>query len=447
MSNDSFKPELCATALDARGFGIALHNDTEYYVSDLLPGESATVQPVHKNTQKKRVWASISERTSSPSPQRQPPACQAFGQCGGCVWQHLSLKGQSEEKHKRVESSLRAHLGHGCPPIRPVIQSPKEYGYRNKSSYVIADVDGKTSLGAYKARTHEFVSTLGCAIIKTEIDALAKTLQVALREELELCTYAPTTKLGHLRYALIRHGRGVVDNHLVLVGSSSTPEASLAPFAASLIQRGFKGVSFCTNDSEHGVILTGDIKHLAGERHIEETLSNIDIRLDPTSFWQVNSEQAEILYQHTLALADIQKGDRALDLYCGVGGFAFHLAQAGAVVHGVERHAPAIDVAKRTAKRHGLSIHFQCGDAKAASSSHFNTIIVNPPRKGLDRATLGHLLLSNAPTLMYVSCNPESLARDLEHLTQEKYAIEVIQPIDLMPGTPHIETIVKLRSV
>lgn len=431
-----------ATSLDEQGRGVAVFEGVALAVEDLLPGEAATVVIDHRSPHGNKAWAHISARESAPSPNRVPPACRAHGSCGGCGWQHADTRLQLEEKRRLVIDALAGVVG--AERIEPTVAAPAATGYRGRGNYVVSLDNGRVRLGAFAPGSHRFVGTVGCAVVDPAIDGLAHALESAIPPEL---VAAGRTAPG-LRFVSMRVG---IDGKLLagLVASSATAAALLSQLADSLMRRSdVAGVIWVQNDLGSDVVLHGAQLVLSGVAKVVEIVAGVRVEVGLGDFTQVNRSQAERLYAGVADLAVVDGNTRAADLYCGVGGFAFAMAARGAAVVGIERNPHAIAAATTAAAATAFAdrVRFVSDDAAAVAEcgEPLNVVVVDPPRKGLEEAALGALLGLDAARVVYVSCNPRSLARDLVVLIDAGYTVHRVIPWDLMPGTAQVEAVALL---
>jgi 23S rRNA (uracil1939-C5)-methyltransferase len=440
------KIDVTATSLDDTGCGVGAAGSRQIHVADLLPGEWAEVAVDHTSPHKPEAWARIVRRIGAPSPERVVPACPAFGRCGGCTWQHLAYGAQLAAKRDRVVAAL----GPQPVPVAEVRPSPAELGYRNKGKYVIgAAGNGDVILGAYAPRSHHIVDTIGCRVVAPVIDEVATWLRGAVTRA-GLVPYDEPTRAGELRYVIIREVDG--DVMIVLVTTNAAPRAKLEKVANAMAKHAaVRGIVAITNDRRDGAIVPSGstARVLLGHGHLVEKLAGVAIEVGASEFLQVNRAQAAAMYARVAELA--HGATTAIDLFAGLGGIGLHLARAGANVIAVEIDREAVAQLRRAAEAAGLPLTALAGDAgdiaedvRARLGRRPDVVVVNPPRKGLAGA-LALVVELAAPTLIYVSCGPESLGRDLVELATHGYVPDVIEPFDLMPGTAQIETVVRLR--
>ncbi|MDQ3335357.1 MAG: 23S rRNA (uracil(1939)-C(5))-methyltransferase RlmD [Myxococcota bacterium] len=442
---------MVATTLDEAGAGVGSDaSKSAIHVTDLLPGERAEVQLDHTSPHKPEAWGHIVRRIGSPSMNRVAPACPAWGSCGGCVWQHLAYPAQLEEKRRRLDEALALVpvVAEGRVRIAGVRPSPLLLGYRNKGKYVAGRAGDHLILGAYAPRSHHVIDTLGCRVVAPVIDEVATWARGAA-EAAGLAAYDEAKREGELRYVIVRESDG--DAMVVLVVASRTPRGKLEQVANALSHHpAIRSVVSLENDRRDGAIVpSGSTSSvLFGKSTLIEEIAGAKVEVGPSEFFQVNRAQAHALYERVAELAEVRPGMRAVDLFAGVGGIGLHLARAGAEVIAVELDREAVGQLRRAAERASLPLTVIASDAGALKREALGTpdvVVVNPPRKGLSEATRELLVAVRPQTIIYVSCGPEALGRDLVALPQ--YEADLIEPFDLMPGTAQVETVVRLRRL
>ena len=333
--------------------------------------------------------------------------------------------------------------------VEPVVGAPSCEQYRNVGKYVVGyGEDGAITLGAYAPRSHNLVSTLDCAVVEPVISATANALVPQLRTS-GLSVYDEATREGELRYAVLRgNHQGQVLAGIVTTSAASEERMTALAQAIAEDPRVI-GVVWIRNDTTGGALLSGDRQALTGADVLVDQIGGLDLEVSIRSFFQVNRDQASRMYGF-IADAVAQPDAHIADVYCGVGGIALTLGARGAQAIGIERNGEAVDAARRASHRNGMDelVHFARASAEhlARLEPAPDTVVVNPPRKGLDAETRAAVLAVSARRLVYVSCNPDSLARDLRVLAAGGYAIKRIAPFDLMPGTAQVETVVLCRS-
>ncbi len=437
------KCQVAATSLDEAGHGVGVSGGTRLHVADLLPGERAEVAIDHTSPHRPEAWARIVRRLGPASADRTEPACPGFGRCGGCLWQHLAYPAQLAAKRARVVAAL----GEGAE-VGEVRPSPQLFGYRNKGKYVVGRVGDHVVLGAYAPRSHQVIDTLGCRVVAPIIDEVATWVRGAA-EGAQLVPYDEPKRTGELRYVVIREAGG--DVLVALVVTPGTPRSKLEHVGNALARHpAVRGLVTITNDRRDGAIIPSgsSAQVLFGNGHLVEELAGVKLAVGVGEFLQVNRAQAQAMYARVAELAGDMRGKRAVDLFAGLGGFGLSLARAGAEVIAVEIDRDAVAQLRRAAARAGLPLTAIASDAGADLAAQLGSpalVVVNPPRKGLSERARALLVELAAPTIVYVSCGPETLGRDLQTLAQHGWHPDVIEPFDLMPGTAQVETIVRLR--
>jgi 23S rRNA (uracil1939-C5)-methyltransferase len=410
------RKRLQLTDLDAEGAAVGMSDGLCIHVAGGAPGDEVEALIEHRSPHRPDAWARL-EKLLQPSPLRVEPPCPAYGPCGGCRLSHLSYEGQLQWKTDFV----RRTLGMEVPPCVP---SPRPLGYRNREKRVFAILDGKKVLGAYAPRSHDVVDLAGCRVSEPPLDAVAQALAPQLPASRENAA---------VRYVIARvnHAGQVL---LVLVtGGDACPEVSVGPEVVGVVQN--------LNPST-GNVLTGEENRTRwGQGFVDEQVGAVKLRLSPTAFFQVNREVAALIYAEARAAAQLDGTQSVIDAYCGVGGLALTLAPGAKDVLGIEAHAASIADARVSAELSGIAhARFEVADA-AARPLHADVVVLNPPRKGCSPKLLGQL---EARRVLYVSCNPETLARDLQILRQRGYSVERVQPYDMLPQTPHVEVLAVL---
>jgi 23S rRNA (uracil1939-C5)-methyltransferase len=442
--------EVEATRLDDSGAGVGLAGTTAVHVGDLLPGERAEVAIDHLSPHKPEAWGRIVKRIGPASPARVAPLCPGFGRCGGCAWQHLAYPAQLAAKRDRVAAALAEVpvVATGAVEVAAVRPSPEITGYRNKGKYVAGHSGDHLLLGAYAPRSHHVVDTLGCRVVAPIIDEVATWVRGAA-ERAGLMAYDERARTGELRYVIVREAAG--DVMVVLVVAPRTPRAKLDSVAAALAHHpAVHSLLAVENDRRDGAIVPSGSSAtvLLGHGHLVERIAGVAVEVGAGEFLQVNRAQAAAMYARVTELAEARPDMQAIDLFAGLGGIGLHLARAGATVIAVEIDRDAVAQLRRAAQHAHLpltAIAGDVGEVRGQLGARPDVVVVNPPRKGLSTGARAFLAELAAPAILYVSCGPEALGRDLATLAGHGYTSDVIEPFDLMPGTAQVETIVRLR--
>ena len=437
-------------AINNDGIGIAHENSKELWVAGALPGEQVKVRVQHEGQRR-----SIGEllKVIRRSPQRTTPTCPVADKCPGCPLIHMGYHHQIAFKHDMVTRALAQYPALKDIRVEPVHRAEQTLGYRTTAKLALAKVRGKAMVGLYKRGTHDVIDIGNCP----QHHPLINTIVRAVREEIEkqdLHVYNPITKRGLLRYLAVRVSPKF-NKALVTFVTSERNYREITHLAKWLRKKvpQIIGVHQNINASAGNVIFGPTTVKVLGAGDLIDQIGEVSLRLAPSSFFQVNHEQARFIYSTIATWAELKPGMRALDIYCGVGGIAMHLARSGAHITGIEINPEAIFNAKSGAELNKLrNCAFIAGDAKEimtqldADSQQADVAIINPPRSGCDSTVLDALTNIRPQQILYVSCNPSSLARDLNHLQQNGYAISTAQPVDMFPQTPHVETLVRLTN-
>jgi 23S rRNA (uracil1939-C5)-methyltransferase len=400
-----------------------------------------------RSSRTKRASRARLIRVLKPGPSRVAPPCPVAGVCGGCAWQHLGLGAQDGAKAGFLREALRRIGGVEDPPVTGVLAPPDDgYAYRNKAQVpVTLAPDGSLRLGYYREGTHDVVAlpTEGCRLLTGSVNAALCFVRDHLAE-LGLRPYDQRKGEGSLRHVMIRAStRG--EAMLVLVTRQPMDDASAAKAAAWLGQAGIVSVQNNLQSRTGNVVLGSETRVLAGPAEIDEDLDGLKFRLSATSFFQVNPSQTLALLGVLKGIRPWAEGEKVLELYCGIGTLSLPLGRLGVRLHGVESHAAAVEDARANAAANGLDrLSFEAQDAgRALQALPFQpqVLLLDPPRKGLDPAALSALKGLSIPEIVYVSCDPASLARDVKALAALGYRLMRCQGVDLFPQTAHVESV------
>ena len=430
----------------AQGQGIAKIDGCAVFVPNAIAGELCQIRIEKAN----KTWAAgkivqILEK----SPHRVNRACPVAKLCGGCDFHHMDYEEEARLKADRVKQALNRIGGENLEDV-PILSALSQESYRNKAQYPVASQKGRVYAGFFKAGTHQVVENKRCLILPQETDQV-KDAVISYVNHFRISAYDETTQKGLLRHIYVRKGwvSGEILVGLVVNGRK-------LPHVEDLIARlqkipGFTTLVLCVNTRPGNAILGDEFIPLYGPGYIEDTLCGLTFRLSPRSFYQVNHPQAQRLYEAAIAQAEITKDDLVLDLYCGVGTITLAMAKAAGKVIGVEVVEQAIEDAKENAKRNGIeNAEFFCGDAgKAALDLEAkgiipDVVVVDPPRKGLNQDAIDAMVKMSPRRIVYVSCDPATLARDVALLKEKGYVVKSAQAADLFPRCAHVESIVCL---
>lgn len=414
------------------GMGVVKVDGFPFFIRNVIKGEQVQfIATLVKKTYGFGKVVAILEESS----ERVQPKCPLFPQCGGCQIQHMSAKEQARFKEEQVESLMR-RIAKIDTEVQPIKGMNDPWKYRNKAQI---PVDYEGVCGFYRVNSNTIIPMNECLIQSDEMNALYRSVR----------TWIQTYELGEMmRHILIKEAKDA----LMLVLITNTKDVPYLSELQRVIDEHHpkvKSIYLNINKRNDNVIL-GESEILIGkEPTITDTLHHFDFTISPKSFYQVNPIQTEVLYQSALDLCELTNEETVLDLYCGVGTISMFLAQKAKKVIGIEIVPAAIEDAKQNAIRNKIdNVEFVCADAGtfasefAKSNQNVDVIVVDPPRKGCDQTTVDAIALMSPKKVVYVSCDPSTLARDIERFKAHGYACTYVQPVDMFPQTYHVETVV-----
>ena len=433
------------------GEGIGKADGYTLFVKDTVIGDKveARIMKMKKNYGYARLM-----KVLEPSKDRVQPRCPAARACGGCQLQFLSYEKQLEFKKNKVKGNLKRIGGFENICIEQVIGMEEPWRYRNKAQFPVGkNKDGEIITGFYAGRTHSIISNKNC-YLGTEVNEQILEEVLVYMKENHIEPYDEVSGTGLVRHVLIRCGfkTGEIMVCLVLNGDA-LPKAEKLTARLQEIP-GMTSITFNVNKKRNNVILGDKIVKLWGQDYISDYIGEVQYRISPLSFYQVNPVQTEKLYNTALEYAGLTGKEIVWDLYCGIGTISLFLAQKAKQVYGVEIVPAAIADAKKNAERNGIAnAEFYVGKAEDVLPKKYeeegvsaDVIVVDPPRKGCDEALLETMLKMNPERIVYVSCDSATLARDLKRLCAEKYEVKRVAVCDMFPQGVHVETVVLLSQ-
>jgi 23S rRNA (uracil1939-C5)-methyltransferase len=433
--------DLTVERLAYGGAGVARANGYVVFVRGGVPGDRVRARV----TKAKRSFAEAdSVELLEPSPERIEPAAPH----PGAPWQVLPYERQLAEKESQVREALERIGGFAEPPVEPIVAAIEREGYRNKLEYSFGtDDDGELVLGFHRPGRFDLIDDVSRDVLASErVDALREAVKAWCREE-GLSTWDRRDGTGLLRNLVVREGRrtGQLQARLVTSpGDFRAAELAAAAPAGSVLWTRAPGVAETTREGETEV--------LKGSATLEEELSGLRFRISPDAFFQTNTEMADRLYGSAVELAGLSGRERVIDLFCGIGTIALVLALDAGEVFGVELVEEAVADAIANARLNGVdNAHFFAGDVRTAMrpllerSGRPDVVVVDPPRAGLSQKVVRRLLEAEAERVVYVSCNPTTLAPNARQMADAGYELKTVRPVDMFPQTPHIECVALLR--
>ena len=440
--------------LSSDGSGVAHSADGEaVFVPGTAPGDEARVRIVKDCG---RYAFGILDELLTPSPDRIPVDCPVAGPCGGCSLRHLDYAAELRAKQESVLDAFR-RIGGLEVPVLDILPSPEVDRYRNKVQFPVGvDKNGAPCIGFYAGRTHRIVPCPDCKLQPGVLNEIGNALCAFFAQQ-GIRPYDEQSGKGLVRHIFLR--RGAHSGQIMVCLVCTRAKLPHAEQLCTALREQFPAISTIllnVNAKNTNVILGGENHILYGPGYIEDTLCGVPVRLGPLSFYQVNTLAAERLYGVASQYAQLTPDDTLLDLYCGMGTIGLSMADQCRELIGVEIVPEAIESAKANAARMGETVaaksRFFCADAGqaatqlAAEGLHPDIVMLDPPRKGCDEATLSAVVRMAPRRVVYVSCNPATAARDAAWLEKNGYHAEKVQPVDLFPRTKHVECVIALSK-
>ena len=441
--------------LSSDGSGVAHSADGEaVFVPGTAPGDEARVRIVKDCG---RYAFGILDELLTPSPDRIPVDCPVAGPCGGCSLRHLDYAAELRAKQESVLDAFR-RIGGLEVPVLDILPSPEVDRYRNKVQFPVGvDKNGVPCIGFYAGRTHRIVPCPDCKLQPSVLNEIGNALCAFFAQQ-GIRPYDEQSGKGLVRHIFLR--RGAHSGQIMVCLVCTRAKLPHAEQLCTALREQFPAISTIllnVNAKNTNVILGSENHILYGPGYIEDTLCGVPVRLGPLSFYQVNTLAAERLYGVAAQYAQLTPDDTLLDLYCGMGTIGLSMADQCRELIGVEIVPEAIESAKANAARMGEAVaaksRFFCADAGqaatqlAAEGLHPDIVMLDPPRKGCDEATLSAVVRMAPRRVVYVSCNPATAARDAAWLEKNGYHAEKVQPVDLFPRTKHVEAVLLLTKL
>lgn len=450
VKNDILPLEI--TGYTAEGSGVGRADGAAIFVPGAAVGDKLLVRIL--KTAKTYAYGKI-ESITSPSPDRITPDCPQFSKCGGCVFRHITYAAECRAKEQRVRDAFQRIAGLSPELVGPIVPAPSPDRYRNKAQFPLGqDSEGRLVAGFYAPHSHRIVPCRDCLLQPASFAAAIEAVRTWHGETGE-SVYDERTGKGCLRHLYLRAAmaEGGVMACLVINGRRVRREDRLVELLRAKVP-GLRGVVLNTNCDRTNVILGPSCRTIWGEGSLIDRLCGLRFSISPHSFYQVNRDQAEQLYAQAAQYANLTGRETLLDLYCGTGTIGLSMAAKARRVIGVEVVPQAVADARSNAQRNGIqNAVFRCADAVQAAASFRaeglrpDVVVLDPPRKGCGEA-LVHTVAQMAPArVVYVSCDPATLARDLKWFDDCGYVLRAATPFDLFPRTAHVETVALLSKL
>lgn len=443
QKNDVYKMEI--TGMSSDGNGVGRVDGLAVFVPRTAVGDVVLTKIVKRQ---KNFAFGILDGIVSPSRDRIAIDCASFPRCGGCDFRHISYEAELRCKKAFVEDAVR-RIGGLSAEVRDVLGCPQPERYRNKVQFPVYEGERGVAVGFYAPRSHRTVAVGDCLLQPKSANSIAKDC-CALLEKLGVPAYDETAHSGVVRYIMVRTS-SVDSSSMVCLVINADQFAGERQFAKELtaLQPAVKTIVLNTNKENTNVILGRKNRTVSGEGFLRDHIGSVPVRISPGSFFQVNRFSTGILYDKIAEYAAVKDGDTVLDLYCGAGTIGLSIARENCRLIGVEHVKSAVEDAEYNAAQLGFkNVAFYCEDA-AAFTERFakadgaaDIAVVDPPRQGCGERLLSSVAKLSLKRLIMVSCNAATLARDLKYLSENGFAANEIQPVDMFPRTKHVETVV-----
>ena len=434
--------EVFINDLSDTGEGVGRWGERVVFVPDSVPGDRTLVRLVRVKPQ--YAHAKLHELLSA-SPHRIRPSCIVAHKCGGCQWQHIAYEYQLEAKRNQVIQALERIGGFNCPPVAPVMAAPYSLGYRNKATYPLGmSATGQVQAGYYQKGSHQLINLNQCPVQDSRLNPLLAKVKQDIQQR-GWRVYDERRHNGQVRHLALRIGRRTGEMLLTMVVKDwDLPgiEAQAQEWLNRYPQ--LVGVSVNRNSERTNAVFGRETRCIAGRAYLLEQFAGLEFQVRPDTFFQVYTESAEALLQVIMQQLNLQGDEVLVDAYCGIGTFSLPLAKMLGQAVGLELQPEAVEQAQLNAQRNGITnVTFQVGPVEKLLPQLElapDIVLLDPPRKGCDRVLIETLLRSSPRRIVYVSCKPATLARDLKLLCQDgKYRLTMVQPADFFPQTAHVE--------
>lgn len=431
--------QVTITGISHQGYGIGRYENFVVFIPGAMLEEQVEGEIIEC---KKRMATARLAKIIEPAAQRIEPQCVQSSRCGGCELQHCNYAYQLEAKRRIVQDAL-TRLGQVDVVVEPTLGMENPWRYRNKGIFHVDYSDGTVRLGFYEYGSHQFVPAAACQLFSEAVNGLVAFLETQIQN---------SGRAYYIQKVMIRESHYNGDLMVVLVTKDSAWR--LPHFAEQLLRYPHVVSVYHNINTNEKVMLGRTFRLLAGQSTIEDTIGMLHFQISPQSFFQINNGQAEVLYQKALEFAQLTGKEQVADVYCGIGTISLFLAQQAGKVIGIESVAQAVQDAKENAKTNNITnCKFIAEKAEnwlpkwVQKGNQLDVAVVDPPRKGCETSVLDALVTSDVQRIVYVSCNPSTLARDVKYLGQYGYQVLKVQPVDLFCQSWHVETVVLLSKV
>ncbi|MBM7562972.1 23S rRNA (uracil(1939)-C(5))-methyltransferase RlmD [Fusibacter tunisiensis] len=434
--------------LSESGHGIGKVDGFTWFVEGAVPGDLVMARPIR---QKKTYGNAVVHEILKASDSRTTPPCPVFPRCGGCQIQHIQYSEQLKLKQKLVKDAFQRIGGISSTPVLPTLGMKDPWQYRNKGIYHVHPGKSGPVIGFYQEKSHVLVPVLDCLIQSASHSKILKALMQYMRD-FDVEAFDSHRKKGVIREIVIRES--AASGHIMIVLVTTTKSLKMSNALVKLLTEtnpNIVSIYQNINPRENVHVFGHETRPLFETQSFVEKMGDAVFEISPLSFFQVNTRQADVLYGKTVDFAGLTGNEIVYDLYCGTGTLAIHMASKAKHVYGVELYAPAIEDAKRNTALNGMNnISWLIGKAEEEIEGLIertgtpDVIVLDPPRSGCDSALIEMLKTISPSKIVYVSCKPSTLARDVKMLSEAGYEAVKIQPVDMFGHSMHVETIVAL---
>jgi len=443
--------ELAITSVNDDGFGVSYHEGTRILVAHALPGEQVVVRVTYVG--KREAFGNILKCLKSSPDRVDVSPCSKGRVCDGCNLMQMRYPAQLAWKRELVAKQLRQYPSLTLVPVHDTIASPQEFGYRNSAKLVVSGKSAAPVIGMYRRNSHDVQENLDCPLHHPLINRVVQAAKAGIKKG-KVPIYNPKSEMGLLRYLVVRVAQP--GDRVMVVLVTSEVGYNEMHHLAKYIQQEVPEVAVVAqniNNTTGNVIFGQRDRFLTKGQTLRAKMGETTFSLSPRSFFQVNSGAAQIIYERVRKLAALKGTERVIDLYCGIGGISLLLAKDAAEVVGIELVEAAVTDATENARLNRIdNCEFVAGDAarlldEIGSEGGADVIVLNPPRKGCEEKVLKSAAALNPGKMIYVSCSPETLARDLDLLSRLGYRTVEVQPVDMFPQTVHVEDVALLEKI
>ncbi len=437
------------TGITNEGLGVGSVNGFVVFVEGALPGEEVLVQisQVKKSYAKGKVVEILKD-----SPERIKPFCSVYERCGGCSLQHLDYDAQLRAKTGFVKDNLTRIGKLPDVTVNSTIGMENPFNYRNNVQLPVRKDTSNSSIGFFAIKSHEIIEGSECGI-QHKIGNSIRNIVSNFLVNNGISAYDEQTGKGNVRHLVVRSAFCTGETMVVIViNERKLPEKEKLINALTSEFPEIKGIMLNINTKRTNAVLGSEYISIYGKNTITDYIGDFKFQISPVSFFQINPVQTEVLYKKALEYACLSGNEIVFDLYCGIGTISLFLSQKAKMVYGVEVVPDAVKDAQKNAKINGVSnVEFRIGKAEVVIPKMYHqgiradVVVVDPPRKGCDERLLQTITEMAPKRMVYVSCNPATLARDLKYLSEHGMTVEEVQPVDMFPWTGHVECVILMQ--